>query len=579
MTDGLIEYERAQRPIPAVQRLWPLYGAGLDNLGKEGRPIEGPVPEPAAHQLLARVDACSLCFSDLKVIKQGGDHPRLHHRDLQREPVILGHELSLTIVKVGENLRTRFQVGQRITVQPDVYYHGKAMAVGYTLAGGLQQYCLVGTEVLEGDDGTYLYSLGPELGFAEAALTEPWACVEAAYTPRRRLNVKAGGTLWVVGKPGDETAYHLGQVFAAGRPAKVVVTNGPASLRSQLAALKVPVVARDELTAAGYSHLREAESPAGFDDIIVLGITDGDAVEAIVRVAAPRATINFVGTQPLSRPASIDIGRIHYEYLAYLGTRGPDIGAAYGAAANRSEIRQEGIAWVVGAGGPMGRMHLQRLLEMRGGPRQIVATDIDTPRLQSLEAAFAATAGARGIRLVTLNSKTTEPAAFLEVLGQAHGGRGFDDIILLVPAPRMVEEVLPHLAEGGMLVIFAGIPQGNFAAVDLGALYLRRIQLTGTSGSNIQDQLRVLQKAVAGELSPGNVVAAIGGLAAAREGMRAMLESRYPGKVVIFPQAPDFPLTGLPELKAAAPTVHSRLGPGGIWSRAAESEFLRLYAR
>jgi hypothetical protein len=61
--------------------------------------------------------------------------------------------------------------------------------------------------------------------------------------------------------------------------------------------------------------------------------------------------------------------------------------------------------------------------------------------------------------------------------------------------------------------------------------------------------------------------------------MRAMLESRYPGKVVIFPQAPDFPLTGLPELKDTAPTVHARLGPGGIWSRAAENEFLRLYAR
>ncbi len=577
--ETLGDYEHADAPVPAVQRLWPLYGAGLDNLGREGRPIDGPVPQPADHQLLARVDACSLCFSDLKVIKQGGEHPRLHHRDLAREPVILGHELSLTVVKVGENLKDRYRRGQRITVQPDVYYHGKGMSVGYTLAGGLQQYCLIGTEVLEGDDGTYLYSVGPELGYAETALTEPWACVEAAYTQRRRLALKPEGTVWMVGRPGDETPYHLGQAFATGCPAKVIVTDCPASLQRQLDALGISVIVRDGLTTADYLRLKELESPAGFDDIIILGITDGEVVEAIVRLAAPRATINFVGSEPLSRPASIDIGRIHYEYLAYLGTRGPDIGAAYGAAGNRSEVREGGTSWVVGAGGPMGRMHVQRLLEMRGGPRRIVATDIDTPRLQSLNAAFAEAARRRGIRLVTLNSQATEPAAFQEALRTVHAGKGFDDIILLVPVPRMVEELLPHLAEGGMLVIFAGIPQGNFASIDLSALYLRHIQLTGTSGSNIQDQLRVLQKAEAGELSPGNVVAAVGGLAAAREGMRAMLESRYPGKVVIFPQVPDFPLTGLPDLVAIAPTVYGRLAPGGIWSREAETEFLRLYAR
>ncbi len=139
MTEMLGEYERAEAPVPATQRLWPLYGAGLDSLGKDGAPVDGPVPEPAENQLLARVDACSLCFSDLKVIKQGGEHPRLHHRDLAREPVILGHELSLTVVKVGEKLKARFHHGQRITIQPDVYFHGKGMSVGYTLAGGLQQ--------------------------------------------------------------------------------------------------------------------------------------------------------------------------------------------------------------------------------------------------------------------------------------------------------------------------------------------------------------------------------------------------------------------------------------------------------
>jgi len=48
--------------------------------------------------------------------------------------------------------------------------------------------------------------------------------------------------------------------------------------------------------------------------------------------------------------------------------------------------------------------------------------------------------------------------------------------------------------------------------------------------------------------------------------------------MVIYPQVEAFPLTALTDLKAAAPTVYARLGAGGVWTRQAEAEFLRLYA-
>ncbi|MDW7979755.1 MAG: hypothetical protein RMH97_04230, partial [Verrucomicrobiales bacterium] len=35
-----------------------------------------PVPEPGPFQLLCKVEACGLCFSDLKLLKQFSAHPR-----------------------------------------------------------------------------------------------------------------------------------------------------------------------------------------------------------------------------------------------------------------------------------------------------------------------------------------------------------------------------------------------------------------------------------------------------------------------------------------------------------------------
>jgi L-sorbose 1-phosphate reductase len=92
------------------------------------------------------------------------------------------------------------------------------------------------------------------------------------------------------------------------------------------------------------------------------------------------------------------------------------------------------------------------------------------------------------------------------------------------------------MAPDGMLVLFAGVPNGTLAPLNLSAVYLHSAQFTGTSGSALDDQATVIRKTIARELSPNRSVAAIGGIEAARDGLRAMIEGRYPGKIVIFPR-------------------------------------------
>ncbi len=60
--------------------------------------------------------------------------------------------------------------------------------------------------------------------------------------------------------------------------------------------------------------------------------------------------------------------------------------------------------------------------------------------------------------------------------------------------------------------------------------------------------------------------------------MLGLMEGRFPGKMVIYPQVESFPLTALADLRAKAPIVYDLLGPRGAWSREAEAELLRTYA-
>src|SRR5205085_5592170 len=130
------------------------------------------------------------------------------------------------------NLADRFHPGQRLAIQPDIYVNGRSTAYGYTIPGGLIGYHLVGPEVLAADDGAYVVEVDDRLGYAETALTEPWACVEAAYTQRRRLAPRSGGAMWIIGQPGDTAEYRCTAGLEA--PALFVLSDVPAGFAAEV---------------------------------------------------------------------------------------------------------------------------------------------------------------------------------------------------------------------------------------------------------------------------------------------------------------------------------------------------------
>lgn len=381
-------YRRAQDALPAVNWAWPLRGEGLACLGVGGAAVAEPPAPCGPDELLARVDAVSLCSSDAKMIRLGARYPLFYGRDLRQEPARLGHEVALTVVQAGERLRGQYRRGQRLGLQPDVFVGGRRTCFGVLLPGGLAQYVTLGPDVLHGDAGSYVFAVPDALGYADVALLEPWACVDAAYAPRRRLDLRAGGVLLIVGRAEDVTPYLLRRPLSA---RKVLLMNVPAAFG---AFVRSQVNETVDFHGEGWPAVVAALGLNGaIDDAILLDPLDSAEVEAAARLLAPAGTLTLIGGAHLAR-AALDAGRIHYEFIAFLGCPGPVIDEAFGPARNRSELRSGGVAWIAGAGGPMGRMHVQRALQLAGGPRAVIATNRGAARLVELERTFGPPAAA-----------------------------------------------------------------------------------------------------------------------------------------------------------------------------------------
>ncbi len=571
MNDKLAAYRRADGPLPATHRLWPLYGAGMENLGVNDQPIEVPLPHCGPDELLVRHDATGLCFSDIKVIRLGEKHPRIY-RNMRANPVVLGHEIALTVVGVGAHLRDQYRVGDRFTIQADIVVNGVGYAYGYEIQGGLSQYNVIDQRILNGDHGNYLIPVKPTTGYAEAALTEPWACVTAAYELTYRTGLRPGGVTWIIGThadPGQE--YTLSAGFdAASHPRCVLLTDVPPDLEAWLRAgarsLGVEVIEVDDIRHPPVTPI---------DDIVLLGATP-ELIEIVSPHLADFGIVALVmagAAEPLARPVQVDIGRVHYNRWLYVGTRSPDIARAYSDIPVRSALKPGGRAWFVGAGGPIGRMHVQRAIQKPNGPAVIVCTDVSPLRLHDLWDSYAAEAQAKGIELICLNPLERDSyAAGMAPFRQS----GFDDIIVLAPVPAVIAEASAWLALRGVMNVFAGVARGTMATLDLNDTYRKDVRVIGHSASSIEDLRLMLQETESGELSPNRSVAAIGSLSAAKDGLRAVQEAAFPGKVIIWPQIRDFPLTALPDLRDKLPTVYARLKHGKEWTREAEEEFLHL---
>ncbi|MEM3716159.1 MAG: zinc-binding dehydrogenase [Candidatus Bathyarchaeia archaeon] len=335
--------------VPDTMQAIVLSGVGEENL----RLVTVEVPEVGDNEILARVDAVMACASDNKLIDQGSEHPLMYGWDTSKYPVIIGHEGTVTVVKVGKNLRGIYHVGQRFAIQPAVptgprryreRYRSNAegvdkIAVGYTLPGLFAEYVLIPEEVIE--SGCLIPHPRDDIPFFGAALAEPLSCViasqerivhivkEGPASPRRvEIGPKRGGVTLIIGA-GPMGLMHV-EVAMNYRPSKIIVSELLDKRRRRVKeifqgkaeklGIDLVVTEPEKLEEV----VRRETNGRGVDDVIVaLGIAKVQE-ESIKYLAKGGVAVFFGGAPYRDRMIQLDTHRVHYDSVMITGSSGSD---------------------------------------------------------------------------------------------------------------------------------------------------------------------------------------------------------------------------------------------------------------
>ena len=505
-----------------------------------------PVDRVGPHQLLLKVEACGICFSDTKLLHQFDNHPRksevvsgiapealaeIPNYRPGSAPTVPGHEPVVRVIAVGPEV-THFKVGDRLLVQADWKHLRTAKsngAFGYNFDGALQEYTVVDERCVVAPDGEeFLIHVSEAPSAAAVGLIEPWATVEGSYAWKERGHLADGGKLLVVGE-GDVDA--------------LTSAHAPASVTR--------VSEEEALSVEG-----------AFDDIVYFGANAG-VIEKIAQLLASRGVLNVVlGGRRIERKVSLDIGRVHYDFTRFCGTTGSDPREGYAWIPANGDLRENDRCVFVGAAGPMGVMHTMRAVTAGVPGLSVVGTDLSDERLANLTKVVGPTAQKNGVPLDIVNTAST-PLEY-----------GYTYATCLVPVPALVSQAVDLLAEGGILNAFAGIPAGTFGDFDLQGIIERRIFMLGTSGSDVSDMRTVLRKIEDGIIDTTISLWAITGMAGFGDAINAVMDRTSGGKIMVFPMMHDLGLTPVSELAEKLPTVAAKLDAAGLWTKEAEEALL-----
>jgi L-iditol 2-dehydrogenase len=279
---------------------------------------QAPEPEPRQGEVKIAVRNCSTCGTDLKIYRHG------HHRIAP--PRVMGHEIAGEVVAVGQGVAgwapgDRVQViaaipcGRcaeclkgRMTVCPN------QESMGYQYDGGFAQYMIVPPSVLAVEG---LNRIPDQLGFAEASVAEPLACV---LNGQELAAVGPGDEVVVVGA-GPIGCLHVRLARARGA-ARVILAEVNRSRLQTAAALVAPqetVCAEDGDVAEQILKLTDGRGA----DVTIVAAASGRAQQDALRYAARRGRVSFFGGLPQDAPTiTADANLVHYRELTIIGANG-----------------------------------------------------------------------------------------------------------------------------------------------------------------------------------------------------------------------------------------------------------------
>lgn len=283
-------------------------------LGKEKlRITELPIPEIGDDEALLKVRAASICGTDVRMFKNG------YKNVTEDNPLILGHEFSGDIVKVGKNVKT-LSVGQKVAVAPNVgcgtcdlcvsgqtHLCSTYEAFGVTMNGGFAEYVKIPKDfILQGN----IAPLESGISYQAAALVEPLSCV---YNGQELIGVRPGDDVLIIGM-GPIGIMHImvAKLFGAGK----IFVNDLSKERVDKAKELFPDV------YPIYGDIKEALAAYGRGgvDLCIIAAPAAEAQAESVHYMNMNGRLLFFGGLPDHKKiVPIDTNILHYKQLRIQG--------------------------------------------------------------------------------------------------------------------------------------------------------------------------------------------------------------------------------------------------------------------
>lgn len=273
-------------------------------------------PVTEVGDLVLRVGAATICGTDIRVYR-GRKTAGI------RYPSIIGHEFAGEIV--ATHGPSPFLVGQRVGVCPAIpcghcpqCQRGREnlcpdlQAVGYQLDGAFAEYIRIPARAVELGN---VHLLPDHVGFEEAALIEPLACV---LNGQNKVALRQGDTVAILG------AGPIGRLhakLARLRGAAKIIVSEPSPAR-RLAALRAGADVVLDPFAGDLRSAVQGETGGGGVDVVICAIGLPALAAQAVGLAAKGGRVSLFAGFSHGEMAALDVNAIHYDELRLTGAFG-----------------------------------------------------------------------------------------------------------------------------------------------------------------------------------------------------------------------------------------------------------------
>ncbi len=281
--------------------------------GKEDVKIEKvPIPKVGEGEVLVKVQVALTCGTDLKVYQRG------YHARMIVPPALFGHELAGVVEEVGPNVKG-FRKGMRVVALNSApcggcFYcskHQENLCEDLLFNNGAYaEYIKIPKRIVE----TNMLAIPSNVGFEEAAMVEPVACVLRGL---HESHVEIGDTVAVIG------GGPIGLMFA--QAAKLTGCNVISVVKRDSQVLAAKRLGADEVVQITQVHdpieaVRALTDSRRGPDLVVEAVGRPEAWEWAIEMVRKGGTVNLFGGCATGTKVELDTNRLHYSEVTLRAT-------------------------------------------------------------------------------------------------------------------------------------------------------------------------------------------------------------------------------------------------------------------